>query len=160
MLSCFYLCCLDSICAFFFFFFLMIRRPPRSTLFPYTTLFRSPRLYKTDDPCCWTVAIFQQCDFVPGSVNTFNVRHGLQNRIFSTTLCFRQMTTANPCFRLACRLLLTGLEAAGQTLSQMRCRSPPMAGVGNVLNNRERGVNLTMKRGHILGVFVAAALVI
>src|SRR5438094_5707075 len=30
------------ICSFsFFFFFLMIRRPPRSTLFPYTTLFRS-----------------------------------------------------------------------------------------------------------------------
>src|SRR5437016_14539571 len=28
-------------CFFFFFFFLMIRRPPRSTLFPYTTLFRS-----------------------------------------------------------------------------------------------------------------------
>src|SRR2546429_2516970 len=33
------LCPLISI--FFFFFFLMIRRPPRSTLFPYTTLFRS-----------------------------------------------------------------------------------------------------------------------
>src|SRR3712207_7660037 len=30
----------------FFFFFLMIRRPPRSTLFPYTTLFRSSL------PCC------------------------------------------------------------------------------------------------------------
>src|ERR1022692_5196038 len=31
-------------CSFFwFFFFLMIRRPPRSTLFPYTTLFRSLR---------------------------------------------------------------------------------------------------------------------
>src|SRR5215467_14781098 len=29
-----------SLC-FVFFFFLMIRRPPRSTLFPYTTLFRS-----------------------------------------------------------------------------------------------------------------------
>src|SRR6266511_6450584 len=28
---------------FVFFFFLMIRRPPRSTLFPYTTLFRSGR---------------------------------------------------------------------------------------------------------------------
>src|SRR5215467_15797823 len=27
---------------FLYFFFLMIRRPPRSTLFPYTTLFRSP----------------------------------------------------------------------------------------------------------------------
>src|SRR3989442_8215059 len=30
-------------CLFLFFFFLMIRRPPRSTLFPYTTLFRSQR---------------------------------------------------------------------------------------------------------------------
>src|SRR5256885_17210628 len=30
-----------SLLLFFFFFFLMIRRPPRSTLFPYTTLFRS-----------------------------------------------------------------------------------------------------------------------
>src|SRR2546430_3488620 len=28
-------------CAYIHFFFLMIRRPPRSTLFPYTTLFRS-----------------------------------------------------------------------------------------------------------------------
>src|ERR1017187_3098318 len=32
-----------SFCHFSFFFFLMIRRPPRSTLFPYTTLFRSGR---------------------------------------------------------------------------------------------------------------------
>src|SRR3712207_7479599 len=30
-----------------FFFFLMIRRPPRSTLFPYTTLFRSPNTVLT-----------------------------------------------------------------------------------------------------------------
>src|SRR5437879_10952630 len=30
-------------CLCFFFFFLMIRPPPRSTLFPYTTLFRSRR---------------------------------------------------------------------------------------------------------------------
>src|SRR3712207_8660552 len=39
-----------------YFFFLMIRRPPRSTLFPYTTLFRSrlverrDRLVADDDP--------------------------------------------------------------------------------------------------------------
>src|SRR5690348_17886209 len=32
-----------SRCRVFLFFFLMIRRPPRSTLFPYTTLFRSLR---------------------------------------------------------------------------------------------------------------------
>src|SRR5256885_7948300 len=31
----------SDLLAFIFFFFLMIRRPPRSTLFPYTTLFRS-----------------------------------------------------------------------------------------------------------------------
>src|SRR2546422_5266922 len=31
-------------CFNIFFFFLMIRRPPRSTLFPYTTLFRSPKV--------------------------------------------------------------------------------------------------------------------
>src|SRR5688572_31782202 len=33
---------------FFFFFFLMIRRPPRSTLFPYTTLFRSQGRHRTE----------------------------------------------------------------------------------------------------------------
>src|SRR2546422_6885129 len=33
-----------------FFFFLMIRRPPRSTLFPYTTLFRSPSAAAVADP--------------------------------------------------------------------------------------------------------------
>src|SRR5207344_3677410 len=40
-----------------FFFFLMIRRPPRSTLFPYTTLFRSPHDL---DPAGFEV-------FVPGT---------------------------------------------------------------------------------------------
>src|SRR6266576_586532 len=34
---------LEIILLLHFLFFLMIRRPPRSTLFPYTTLFRSPR---------------------------------------------------------------------------------------------------------------------
>src|SRR2546429_6919986 len=57
----------DLLCSFFraphilFFFFLMIRRPPRSTLFPYTTLFRSPGAPKWYKPstrhassCCMT----------------------------------------------------------------------------------------------------------
>src|SRR5207248_11252379 len=39
--SCYSLCLSDVYFLVFFFFFLMIRRPPRSTLFPYTTLFRS-----------------------------------------------------------------------------------------------------------------------
>src|SRR5436190_23732345 len=36
-----FICILFFILFYFLFFFLMIRRPPRSTLFPYTTLFRS-----------------------------------------------------------------------------------------------------------------------
>src|SRR5688572_32684373 len=36
---------LISISTIVFFFFLMIRRPPRSTLFPYTTLFRSGPIF-------------------------------------------------------------------------------------------------------------------
>src|SRR2546430_12948253 len=41
MLSYLFFLVTSSSHAIFFFFFLMIRRPPRSTLFPYTTLFRS-----------------------------------------------------------------------------------------------------------------------
>src|SRR5260370_21852926 len=36
------------------FFFLMIRRPPRSTLFPYTTLFRSQKVLSKRTACCRT----------------------------------------------------------------------------------------------------------
>src|SRR5260370_34037088 len=45
--------CTVLLCVFFFF-FLMIRRPPRSTLFPYTTLFRSynyPKKKGIKDEC-------------------------------------------------------------------------------------------------------------
>src|SRR5437868_15527172 len=43
-ISLFYLAC--SSLSSFSFFFLMIRRPPRSTLFPYTTLFRSAHVQR------------------------------------------------------------------------------------------------------------------
>src|SRR3989441_10185221 len=49
---------------FIFFFFLMIRRPPRSTLFPYTTLFRS-LLAEIDEP----VGITQHGDVAPDAVD-------------------------------------------------------------------------------------------
>src|SRR5574339_1096860 len=39
---------LHSLLEFCLFFFLMIRRPPRSTLFPYTTLFRSSGTFPND----------------------------------------------------------------------------------------------------------------
>src|SRR2546430_13803044 len=62
-----------------FFFFLMIRRPPRSTLFPYTTLFRSLHLWQehfdfiNDEAVTWIAAklgiqpinIFELITFYP-----------------------------------------------------------------------------------------------
>src|SRR6185295_20181864 len=46
---------------FYFFFFLMIRRPPRSTLFPYTTLFRSLNFSQTlRFPICGKAKKFQK----------------------------------------------------------------------------------------------------
>src|SRR6266853_2439440 len=39
-----------------FFFFLMIRRPPRSTLFPYTTLFRSLFRSRHPSPAVWAIS--------------------------------------------------------------------------------------------------------
>src|SRR3712207_7543399 len=55
------------------FFFLMIRRPPRSTLFPYTTLFRSAMLII--DPVLALVALFP----VPFVV-AVATRYGLRSR--------------------------------------------------------------------------------
>src|SRR2546430_11233589 len=51
---------------FFFFFFLMIRRPPRSTLFPYTTLFRSA----TANPITMASAIQRTMRLVGSSLDS------------------------------------------------------------------------------------------
>ena len=55
-----------------FVFFLMIRRPPRSTLFPYTTLFRS-----RDPYCAWSEQQAQCVSTVHGICNkTANIING------------------------------------------------------------------------------------
>src|SRR5690554_7364349 len=52
------------------FFFLMIRRPPRSTLFPYTTLFRSPGGQAADEGVALPVGEeFAVIDDQPGGGN-------------------------------------------------------------------------------------------
>src|SRR5260221_6642453 len=50
-----------------FFFFLMIRRPPRSTLFPYTTLFRSKTESRVNDAasCAVPMPAIQRADLSP-----------------------------------------------------------------------------------------------
>src|SRR5256885_14710188 len=77
------------------FFFLMIRRPPRSTLFPYTTLFRSQ------------VAAF--ATGVPPDIYEFHLYTGNSATLFSTPACQRSeehtSELQSPC-NLVCRLLL------------------------------------------------------
>src|SRR3989454_4247023 len=74
------------------FFFLMIRRPPRSTLFPYTTLFRSPSA---------TELLLYAVRRAEGTLEPhLQVRHGPCNRSEEHT-----SELQSPC-NLVCRLLL------------------------------------------------------
>src|SRR3712207_7003383 len=82
-------------------FFLMIRRPPRSTLFPYTTLFRSPRrqlgVGTSDNPPFRCPALRNEDRQVPrGSVR--RRVEGLRSEEHTSELQSRQY--------LVCRLLL------------------------------------------------------
>src|SRR5207248_4271690 len=74
------------------FFFLLIRRPPRSTLFPYTTLFRSRRLSKLRWGEC------KQCHNVPLSLRGQLVKMLLRSEEHTSEL-------QSP-YDLVCRLLL------------------------------------------------------
>src|SRR5574341_1694975 len=76
-----------------FFFFLMIRRPPRSTLFPYTTLFRS-------DAGRWSVTISSTC---PSSI------FSMASRSEEHTSELQSPTN------LVCRLLLEKKKKEGET---------------------------------------------
>src|SRR5713101_9930355 len=64
---------------FFFVFFLMIRRPPRSTLFPYTTLFRSVSKSRQSSPIDFTPVAHavdaHDANFVGNLVNHAVVAH-------------------------------------------------------------------------------------
>src|SRR3712207_7681279 len=48
----------------------MIRRPPRSTLFPYTTLFRSPARTAQPDECAPALRVSRVCRFETATVQT------------------------------------------------------------------------------------------
>src|SRR5256885_15846091 len=87
---------------FIFFFFLMIRRPPRSTLFPYTTLFRSAHLAAALGVVLAVqvqVAAGQGQDLVPGRrLGLFAVLEPQRSEEHTSEL-------QSPC-NLVCRLLL------------------------------------------------------
>src|SRR3989442_13156161 len=86
----------------FFFFFLMIRRPPRSTLFPYTTLFRS---------CCVQLlldAILQAADIASPIHSTSQRSNSARNTLEKPTCWRSEEHTSELQSRphLVCRLLL------------------------------------------------------
>src|SRR5258708_20332253 len=70
-----------------FFFFLMIRRPPRSTLFPYTTLFRSSQVTeeKHKNAAGGTIADYQYTYDAAGEI-THQTDHGVTTDRKSTRL--------------------------------------------------------------------------
>src|SRR2546426_12435831 len=83
----------------FFFFFLMIRRPPRSTLFPYTTLFRSKNAALRD----------MKAEWLPSSIIfTDGTRIGDERSEEHTS------ELQSPC-NLVCRLLLEKKKKTTQT---------------------------------------------
>src|SRR3712207_9223559 len=89
-----------------FFFFLMIRRPPRSTLFPYTTLFRSIKLkYNKIEFLVYGKSVVmtalgssQWKGSHPPSKNTSNCPYNVRSEEHTSELQSRQY--------LVCRLLL------------------------------------------------------
>src|SRR2546426_8842471 len=78
----------------------MIRRPPRSTLFPYTTLFRSNELYRGGGR--WAAKLVKDCDAA-------GPRGGVRERLSELARGLRSeehtSELQSPC-NLVCRLLL------------------------------------------------------
>src|SRR5256885_16999701 len=83
-----------------FFFFLMIRRPPRSTLFPYTTLFRSQIAPAFDDDVLHAAG---NVDFSVGAIRAIARIHP---RVFPVSRSEEHTSELQSPCNLVCRLLL------------------------------------------------------
>src|SRR5437899_10247057 len=85
------------VCLTDFFFFLMIRPPPRSTLFPYTTLFRSAAIaYPTTK-----IRVNATCRKCPHKVHRMEMKTAI-----SCTIRSEERFSRNAETDLVCRLLL------------------------------------------------------
>src|SRR2546429_5039206 len=93
-----------------FFFFLMIRRPPRSTLFPYTTLFRSafsPQAYGS--PESWRSPSKSLAKYIDRKSTRLNSSHGY---ISYAVFCLKKKKTTH--VRTAFITCLTATVLAGR----------------------------------------------
>src|SRR2546425_5094853 len=88
------------------FFFLMIRRPPRSTLFPYTTLFRSDSKQRHPEAICSVQSGFH-FTFTHGTITFLKRNHFPRRRLASRELRSEEHTSELQSLAyLVCRLLL------------------------------------------------------
>src|SRR3989442_7419641 len=90
----------------------MIRRPPRSTLFPYTTLFRSPSLLRLLFPTTMISDIFAPC--------SWELAGGQANRIVTIESRSEEHTSelqSRP--HLVCRLLLEKKKNKRSTVTRL-----------------------------------------
>src|SRR2546430_5728916 len=97
---------------FLHFFFLMIRRPPRSTLFPYTTLFRSRPAQATGSPSGARIT-------TPRSTPRVSEREDMASCTRSEEHTSELQSQSN----LVCRLLLEKKNVSGTCRSRSR-RAP------------------------------------
>src|SRR5256885_7241481 len=108
---------------FFFFFFLMIRRPPRSTLFPYTTLFRSPDRRRPRRPCA------RPPDGVAAWLTSIRARSSIRRSEEHTS------ELQSPC-NLVCRLLLEKKKQIECFLRRLCGRHPALDTLPSVSHER------------------------
>src|SRR5947199_702357 len=90
--------------AILFFFFLLIRRPPRSTLFPYTTLFRSSPQSRIVEPLGNPPSTMLSRSAMP--VGTFRTRIASSGSGRASTRSEEHTSELQSLRHLVCRLLL------------------------------------------------------
>src|SRR2546423_2203854 len=87
------------------FFFLMIRRPPRSTLFPYTTLFRSKNEIVVNAACVRVDSIENRVEKCAAEIHRRSMRE-MASVNFSGTRSEEHTSELQSLAYLVCRLLL------------------------------------------------------
>src|SRR5258707_4210243 len=104
------------------FFFLMIRRPPRSTLFPYTTLFRSS-MVSSPSQCGMTLGLSS----APSSGSGSAIASGARSEEHTSELQSRQY--------LVCRLLLEKKNDRNNSSEETALKFAATAAAFEVLSN-------------------------
>src|SRR5689334_24573720 len=93
-----------------FFFFLMIRRPPRSTLFPYTTLFRSMLSWSSGKDSAWALHILRRNADIDVTGLLVTINEAFDRSEEHTSELQSQ-------FHLVCRLLLEKKKKQNQLIN-------------------------------------------